>query len=34
MKADFIEKFKQKYGRIPTSDEVSDFIELNQFSVA
>jgi hypothetical protein len=32
MKADFIEKFKQKYGRIPTSDEITDFIELNQFS--
>jgi hypothetical protein len=34
MKADFIEKFKQKYGRIPTSDEITDFIELNQYSVA
>lgn len=34
MKADFIEKFKQKYGRIPTSDEITDFIELNQYSMA
>jgi hypothetical protein len=34
MKADFIEKFKQKYCRIPTSDEITDFIELNQYSVA
>jgi hypothetical protein len=34
MKAEFIEKFKEKYGRIPTSDEITDFIELNQYSMA
>jgi hypothetical protein len=34
LKAEFIEKFKQKYSRIPTSDEVNDFIDLNQFSTA
>ena len=26
------DKFKQKYGRIPTNDEISDFIELNDLN--
>jgi hypothetical protein len=29
MKNDFTEKFKQKYGRMPTYDEINDFLELN-----
>jgi hypothetical protein len=29
IKNDFTEKFKQKYGRFPTIDEISDFIELS-----
>ena len=32
-KLEFIEKFKEKYGRIPTSDEINDFIELTEISV-
>jgi hypothetical protein len=34
MKAEFIEQFKEKYGRIPTNDEISDYIELSAISVA
>jgi len=34
LKIDFIEKFKEKYGRIPTNDEISDYIELSQISIA
>ena len=34
MKAEFIEKFKEKYGRMPTTDEINDYIELNQISFA
>jgi hypothetical protein len=29
LKHDFTDKFKQKYGRMPTTDEITDFIELN-----
>jgi len=29
MKNNFTEKFKQKYGRVPTQDEINDFLELN-----
>ena len=32
IKNDFIDKFKKKYGRVPTNDEICDFIELNDFS--
>jgi len=34
MKHDFIEKFKNKYGRTPTNDEIVDYIELSQISIA
>jgi hypothetical protein len=33
-KGEFIEKFKEKYDRMPTSDEINDFVELNQISYA
>ena len=33
-KIEFIEKFKGKYGRAPTFDEINDYIELNQISFA
>lgn len=29
MKNEFSEKFKQKYGRFPTNDEITDFMELS-----
>ena len=29
IKHDFTDKFKQKYGRMPTIDEINDFVELN-----
>ena len=32
VKNDFIDKFKQKYGRTPTNDEICDFIELNDIN--
>ena len=34
IKLDFIEKFKKKYSRTPTTDEINDFIELNEMSFA
>lgn len=34
IKDDFIEKFKQIYDRTPTTDEINDFMELNQISYA
>ena len=34
IKTEFIEKFKEKYGRMPTIDEINDYIELNQISLA
>jgi hypothetical protein len=33
MKNNFIDKFKQKYLRMPTQDEIYDFMELNRISV-
>jgi hypothetical protein len=33
-KAEFIENFKEKYGRAPTTDEINDYIELNKMSFA
>lgn len=29
----FIDKFKQKYLRMPTNDEINDYMELNKMSV-
>jgi hypothetical protein len=33
-KTEFIKNFKEKYGRIPTTDEINDHIELNEISFA
>ena len=34
VKNNFIEKFKQKYLRMPTNDEINDYMELNKISIA
>ena len=34
IKNNFIDKFKQKYLRMPTNDEINDYMELNKMSVA
>ncbi len=34
IKNEFIDKFKQKYGRTPTQDEINDYIELSEISIA
>lgn len=33
IKNEYIDKFKDKYGRIPTNDEINDYIELNNISI-
>ena len=33
IKNNFIDKFKQKYLRMPTNDEINDYVELNKMSV-
>lgn len=32
LKNEYINKFKEKYGRMPTNDEICDYIELNSIS--
>jgi len=33
IKNEYINKFKDKYSRMPTNDEISDYIELNSISI-
>jgi hypothetical protein len=34
IKNEYIDKFKEKYGRIPTHDEINDYLELSEISIA